>query len=173
MAATRRLDGAVRTGRAKDRTALAVTVLSGGPSGEREVSLESGACVADALRSVGHQVYVEDINPDNLGALARQVDVVFVALHGAFGEDGGVQTVLERRKLRYTGSGPEACALAMNKPAAKGRLIEAGLPTPRWAVAARTTVREALACWSLPLVVRPTKEGSSLHCHIVREFDEL
>jgi len=173
MATTKRIEGAARGVKSSAKTALAITVLSGGPSGEREVSLESGQCVADALKLAGHQVYIEDINPDNLGALARQVDVVFVALHGAFGEDGGVQTILERRGLHYTGSEPAACALAMNKPAAKARFAEAGLPTPRWTVATRTNLREALSCWSLPLVAKPTKEGSSLFCHIIRTFDEL
>src|SRR5262245_21575792 len=173
VATTKRIDRAARGTKSSTKTALAITVLSGGPSGEREISLESGQCVADALKQAGHQVYVEDINPENLGALARQVDVVFVALHGTFGEDGAVQTILERRGLRYTGSQPEACALAMNKPAAKARIAEGGLPTPRSAVATRTNLRESLSCWSLPLVAKPTKEGSSLHCHIVRTFEDL
>jgi D-alanine-D-alanine ligase len=152
---------------------LAVTVLSGGPSGEREVSLQSGQAVAAALQSRGHQVYLEDINPNNLAALARQVDCVFIALHGAFGEDGQVQTILERRGLAYCGSGPEACALAMNKAAAKQKFLNLSLPTPRFAVARADNLREALAAWSFPLVVKPVKEGSSLNCHIVRDFPNL
>lgn len=148
---------------------LDITVLSGGPGGEREVSLQSGACVSAALETLGHKVHREDINPQSLAGLARQVDCVFIALHGTFGEDGQVQTILERRGLAYTGSGPDACALAMNKAMAKEKLAAAGLPTARWAVATCETVREAMACWTLPVVVKPIKEGSSLGIHIVRE----
>lgn len=152
---------------------LVITVLSGGPGGERAVSLESGKAVTEALRSLGHTVHVEDAGPFNLAGLARQVDCVFVALHGTFGEDGQVQEILERRGLRYTGSAPEACALAMNKALAKERLAATGLPTPRWDVARRDRLREALACWSLPVVVKPVKQGSSLQCTIVRTLEDL
>jgi D-alanine-D-alanine ligase len=152
---------------------LALTVLSGGPSGEREISLQSGTAVAEALRSLGHNVFIEDIGPANLAALAREVDCVFVALHGTFGEDGQVQSILERRGLAYVGSGPDACALAMNKAGAKARFSEAGIPTPRFDVARVGTFREAMAAWSLPVVVKPVKEGSSLHCHIVQDFSQF
>ena len=152
---------------------LAVTVLAGGPGGEREVSLESGRAVAEALRALGHQVFLNDIAPDQLAALARQVDCIFVALHGTFGEDGQLQQILEERGLAYTGSGPEACRLAMDKAAAKARFIEAGLPTPRFAVAAAGTIDEAVACWTLPVVVKPVREGSSLCCRIMRETAAL
>src|SRR5262249_18517552 len=135
MAMTQMTAGSVTPSVVAATQALAITVLSGGPSGEREVSLESGRCVAEALTGLGHHVFVEDISANNLAALARQVDVVFVALHGQFGEDGEVQSILERRRIRYTGSGPEACKVAMNKVAAKTRFMEAGLPTPRYAVA--------------------------------------
>lgn len=173
MSGTRPVESVTPSTRVADRKALTLTVLAGGPGGEREVSLESGAAVAEALRSAGHQVEVCDIGPDNLQALAREVDAVFVALHGTFGEDGRVQQILERRKLCYTGSGPAACALAMNKAKAKERLIQAELPTPRFDVATPATLREALAAWSLPLVIKPVQEGSSLFCHIVRDFAAL
>lgn len=162
-----------RITRAASRQKLAITVLSGGPSGERDISLQSGQAVAAALQSQGHNVHIEDINADNLGALARAVDCVFVALHGTFGEDGQVQEILERRNIAYTGSGPAACALAMDKAAAKQAFNVAGVPTPRFAVATAANLREALAAWSLPVVVKPVKEGSSLHCYIVREFEQL
>lgn len=152
---------------------LAITVLSGGPGGEREVSLNSGRCVAESLLARGHDVHIEDIAPDQLSGLAREVDCVFVALHGEFGEDGGVQQILERRGLAYVGSGPDACALAMNKAAAKAELAEAGIPTARYAVARRDTVREAMAAWSMPVVVKPVSEGSSLACYIVRDVSQF
>ncbi|MCK6484859.1 MAG: D-alanine--D-alanine ligase [Phycisphaerae bacterium] len=152
---------------------LAVTVLRGGPSRERAVSLQSGAAVAVALESAGYDVVQTDISPDSLSALDRRADVVFVALHGQFGEDGDVQRLLEQRGLCYTGSNSAACALAMNKAAAKRRFIEVGLPTPRFDVATADDVRCALAAWTLPLVVKPVREGSSIHCHIVRDVIEL
>jgi len=152
---------------------LTLTVLLGGPGGERDVSLQSGAAVATALESLGHKVHREDIGPQSLSGLARQVDCVFVALHGTFGEDGQVQQILERRGLAYTGSGPDACALAMNKVMAKEKFLSLGLPTARFAVATSETVREAMACWSLPVVVKPIKEGSSIGLTIVREVAQF
>lgn len=160
---------------------LAVTVLAGGPSNEREISLESGKAVAAALQTLGHDVIVADVGPNDFKGLAREVDCVFIALHGRFGEDGEIQKVLERRGLAYSGSGPDACAIAMNKYLSKKKFEELGLPTPRYAVATRCTaseatelsIREAMAAWSLPVVVKPVKEGSSLHCHIVREFEQF
>ncbi|HVP09830.1 MAG TPA: D-alanine--D-alanine ligase [Phycisphaerae bacterium] len=164
---------ATKVSRAPAMQKLAITVLAGGPGGEREVSLESGKGVSEALRSLGHEVHCEDIGPDNLGALARQVDCVFIALHGKFGEDGEVQAILERRGLPYIGSGPEACALAMDKARAKAKFAEMGIPTPRYAVAAPQNLREALAAWSLPLVVKPVREGSSLNCLIIEDVAQL
>lgn len=169
MATTQTKSNPIRLLKPETARKLDITVLAGGPGGEREVSLQSGACVAAALETLGHKVHREDIGPNSLAGLARQVDCVFVALHGTFGEDGQVQTILERRGLTYTGSGPDACALVMNKAMAKERLTGAGLPTPRWAVATFDTVREAMACWTLPVVVKPIKEGSSLGIHIVRD----
>lgn len=169
MTATKTSFGSLIGERPAVRRRLAITVLAGGPGGEREVSLESGRVVAEALRSLGHQVYLNDISPGQLAALARQVDCVFVALHGEFGEDGQVQQILEDRGLAYTGSSPETCRLAMDKAAAKERFVKAGVPTPRYAVATPATLAEAVACWSLPAVVKPIREGSSLHCRILRD----
>ncbi len=173
MATTKAKFDVSRMTRAMTKQKLAITVLSGGPSGEREVSLESGKAVAAALESQGHTVHVADVGPENLQALAREVDCVFIALHGTFGEDGQIQDILEQRGLAYTGSGPDACALAMNKPRAKQRFIDAGLPTPRFAVATPDSLRESLAAWSLPVVVKPCREGSSLFCRIVRDFEDF
>lgn len=152
---------------------LAITVLAGGPSGEREISLQSGRAVAVALESLGHNIYLEDIDPDRLAALARNVDCVFIALHGRFGEDGQVQELLDRRQIAYCGSGPDACAVAMNKYLSKLKFAELGLPIPRYVVATPQTIRESIACWSLPVFVKPVKEGSSLHCHLVRDFEQF
>ena len=110
---------------------LKAAVLMGGVSRERDVSLESGSCVAQALRDAGLEVVVSDIRPDNLGILEDDsIDVFFIALHGEFGEDGRLQRILENRRLIYTGSGPEASRLAFDKIAGKRAFTEAGVPTP-------------------------------------------
>ncbi len=152
---------------------LKITVLMGGPGSEREVSLKSGRRVTEALQALGHDVYGADIQPDNLAALDRPMDMVFLALHGAFGEDGQVQQILEQRGIRYSGSGPQASALAMDKVAAKCRFIEARLPTPRFDVVSAQRVDKVLEHWTCPAVVKPAAEGSSVDCRIVRHRDEL
>ena len=110
---------------------LRVLVLAGGPSAEREISLQSGAAVATALESRGHFVTRFDPRHEALtGVDAAALDVAFVALHGRYGEDGTVQRQLESLGLAYTGSGPEASALAFCKSASKQRFRDAGVPTP-------------------------------------------
>ena len=173
MTTVQSCSGARQAAGAEVQRKLAITVLAGGPSGERDVSLQSGRCVAEALVSRGHDVQIADIAPDNLGALTREVDCVFVALHGRFGEDGEVQRILEERSLAYTGSGPAACALAMDKAASKDRFAKLGIPTPRYTVATDRTIREAVAAWKPPVVVKPVSEGSSLACHIIREYQQF
>ncbi len=149
---------------------LKIAVLSGGRSTEREVSLKSGRAVAEALRAVGHTVYLADVDPDRLEVLDLPLDMVFIALHGAFGEDGQLQNLLEARGIAYCGSGPEASALAMDKVAAKRRFIEAGVPTPRFDVVTPDRVDDVLRLWSAPAVLKPVAEGSSVDCVVA--FDE-
>lgn len=155
-------------------THLDITVLAGGPSDEREVSLASGQCVAGALASRGHRVSMRDISPDDLSALDRPADLVFIALHGTFGEDGAVQSLLEQRGIPFTGSGAAASALAMNKALSKARFMERGLPTPRYEVVrAGSRMAEVLERWRMPVVVKPTGSGSSVDTYIVRSDDVL
>ncbi|HUU81937.1 MAG TPA: D-alanine--D-alanine ligase [Phycisphaerae bacterium] len=151
---------------------LDLTVLAGGPSAEREVSLQSGAAVTAALVRLGHRVNVRDINPENLSALDVPADFVFIALHGAFGEDGQVQDLLARRGIAFCGSDAAASALAMNKAAAKARLVEAGVPTPRYHVFRHPRARcaaDRLGCWRLPVVIKPVNSGSSVDTYIARD----
>jgi len=148
---------------------LDLTVLSGGPGDEREVSLASGRCVAAALAGRGHRVSVCDISPGDLSALDRPADVVFVALHGAFGEDGTLQAELERRGTVFTGTDSAGSALAMDKVKAKARFIEVGLPTPRFDVARAARVSQMIDRWRLPVVVKPICSGSSVDTHMVRD----
>ena len=117
---------------------MRVVVLAGGPSNEREVSLDSGRAVAAACKRLGHEVITADIMPDEHAALHHPCDVVFPVLHGPYGEDGTLQAVLEARGLRYVGSDSVASRLCMDKHASKQRWRETRLPTAPWATVGRT-----------------------------------
>ncbi len=104
---------------------LRVTVMLGGPSAEREVSLRSGAAVAEALRSLGHEVTELDPNPTGW-KLPSRTEVVFLALHGTYGEDGTVQRQLEESGIPYTGCDPEASRIGFDKALTKERLRRSG-----------------------------------------------
>lgn len=148
---------------------LDITVLSGGPGLEREVSLNSGAAVSAALRRLGHRLNVSDIGPANMAALDRACDIVFIALHGEFGEDGTLQAELDRRGIRYTGTGAEASRLAMNKPEAKRAFQRAGIPTPAFVAVDPARCESACASFALPAVVKPPASGSSVDTVIARD----
>ena len=157
---------------------LRVAVLAGGDSAERLVSLESGAAVAEALRSRGHRVVVIDPAGIPLADIAWQEhDVAFLALHGRFGEDGQVQTLLEQIGIPYTGSGPATSKLAFSKSASKERFAQFGVPTLPYVLFHASEDRERIAAHAAtlgyPLVVKPDAEGSSLGVSIVREPAEL
>ncbi len=152
---------------------LAITVLAGGPGMEREVSLNSGQAVFEALQRLGHRVTMRDIGPDDLSALDQPADFVFIALHGEFGEDGTVQTELEDRRLRYSGSGATASRVAMNKVEAKRLFERAGVPTPGWRVVDRANLHEALTNAKLPCVIKPVASGSSVDTSIVKSREAL
>ena len=142
---------------------MKVAVLMGGRSAEREISLKTGQGVARALRALGHETTSVDaadgalLPPGGEEAGARPIgeivrlplraqvgvadvpavrdaDVVYIALHGTFGEDGRIQALLELAGKRYTGSGVLASALAMDKDMSKRIFVDAGVPTPRWTV---------------------------------------
>ncbi len=146
-----------------------VTVLMGGWSSEREVSLVSGAAVAEALTEAGYAATTIDVRRD-VGDLARRLDpkpdVVFNALHGRYGEDGCVQGVLEILAMPYTHSGVLASALAMDKPMAKKLFVDAGIRCAEHMV----TDRETLLAGDVmdpPYVIKPLNEGSSVGVRIV------
>jgi D-alanine-D-alanine ligase len=148
---------------------LRVTVLAGGPSAERAISLASGNAVADALRQRGHDVLLADIGPDDLSALDHPTDVVFPALHGTFGEDGTVQRIMEERGICFVGSGSKASATAIDKVETKKLAIEIGVPTPAFEV----ITPPARPSLSVPVVVKPIAEGSSVATTIVRDASRL
>ena len=154
-------------------THLDIVVLAGGPSDEREVSLASGRSVAAALTEAGHRVYLRDISPQDLSALDIDADLIFIALHGTFGEDGQLQRELERRKLRFTGTDAAGSAAAMDKVRSKARFIEAGLPTPRFDVIRPGRVEDIASRWRLPVVIKPVASGSSVNVQLVRDVTAL
>ncbi len=143
-----------------------VGVLMGGPSSESKVSFKSGRAVAGALETRGHEVVARDVRPGDVTPdLVSGLDAVFIALHGEWGEDGGIQAELEILGVPYTGSGPEASRLAMHKADAKERFDEAGVPTPAFGVVVRgddkglKAARDALGT---RLVAKPLADGSSI-----------
>ncbi len=149
-------------------TRLTITVLAGGPSSEREISLTSGQAIAQALSGRGHTVQLRDISPEDLSALDADADVVFPALHGTFGEDGKLQQILEERNLRYVGCGPEASALAMDKAATKRACSRAGVPTAEWQQVFRQEYEVSLQNWAgKRVVIKPVDQGSSVDTYIV------
>jgi D-alanine-D-alanine ligase len=204
---------------------LKITVLMGGTSAERDVSLASGVRVAEALRSRGHEVLsvdtahgalsaadeqamlgggvVKTIPPD-VQALVRlnaqlpstlralpSTDVIFLALHGGQGEDGTLQALLDLTGVPYTGSGHLASALAMDKDLSKHLFRAAGVPTADWRMAPESSgsrepessgsrepgigdfAREVEAELGFPVIVKPSKQGSTVGLSLVREVESL
>ena len=146
---------------------LKVAVLAGGIGSERQVSIESGRFVEQALEQAGVDVVTADIAPDKTAVLQDEsIDVFFVALHGQFGEDGQLQQMLEDRSLCYTSSGPETCRLAFDKLAAKKLFSQAAVPTPA-AYEMRTDtditqLGDQLGRLGEKFVVKPVRQGSSI-----------
>jgi len=147
-----------------------VVVLCGGPGAEREVSLRSGAAVGKALRALDAEVALMDVGADGALRLADDVDVVFNALHGTFGEDGTVQQLLEERGVRYTGEGVAGSRLAFDKIASKQRFTERGVPTAAYVTARRDD--PGVPAFGLPAVVKVPCQGSSVGIYIVKTEPE-
>lgn len=160
-----------------------VVVLAGGLSHERDVSVRSGRRVADALRGAGVEVEVRDIDASLLPSLlADRPAAVFPTLHGATGEDGAVQGVLDLLGLPYVGSSAAACRRAFDKPSAKDVVRAAGLDTPDWVAIPKSTFRDlgtqavlqaVTSALELPLFVKPAQGGSSLGATAVHSAQEL
>lgn len=137
-----------------------IAVLMGGTSSEREVSLESGRNVAEALASLGkYDVVAVDLTENNLDALPDGVSRVYIALHGGWGENGGVQAALDARKIPYTGPGAKTSRITMDKIKTKMVLEMMNVPTPAWSLASPDTPAAPLP---LPVVVKPPSDGSSV-----------
>jgi len=152
-----------------------IAVLMGGVSAEREVSLNSGAAILQALKVKGIDAHAVDANPANIGQLkAEGFDRAFIALHGRWGEDGIVQGSLEAIGMPYTGSGVLGCALAMDKVRSKQVWQALGLPTARYRVLTCEQDLEGLVeQLGLPLFLKPAREGSSVGIGKVTNADQL
>lgn len=149
---------------------LNIVVMLGGPSAEREVSLRSGAAVAQALRSLGHEVV--ELDPrDGTFVLPKKFDVIFLALHGTYGEDGQIQRELERFNNIYTGCDSRASRIAFDKVLTKQKCLEAGIPTAKYAV-----VNSSQAAFpkelTLPLVAKPVRQGSSVGLQFIDRAED-
>lgn len=137
-----------------------IAVLMGGKSSEREVSLASGKNVFEALKSLGkYEVVAVDLTEENLDQLPDDVDAVYIALHGGWGENGGVQAALNARKIPYTGPGVKSSQIAMDKLKTKLVLEMKNVPTAKWDLAHPDTPKSPLP---LPVVVKPPCDGSSV-----------
>lgn len=149
--------------------ALHIAVLMGGWSAEREVSLSSGAGVADALESLGHRVTRIDMGRDVAARLAEaDADLVFNALHGTPGEDGSVQGLMDLMGLAYTHSGMATSVIAIDKVLTKQALVPHGIPMPGGRIVKSAEVFEADPL-ARPYVLKPVNEGSSVGVAIVTE----
>ena len=149
---------------------MKVAVLMGGTSSEREVSLKSGAAVVEALKQSGrNEVLPVALDADNLDVLPKGVQAVFLALHGGYGENGGVQADLDKLRIPYTGPGAAASRITMDKVSTKRMLEAAGVRTAPYEVLERGTDATSLA---LPVVVKPPADGSSVGVSKVTEPGE-
>lgn len=154
-----------------------VGVLLGGMSSEREVSFNTGKAVVKALLNKGYDVVEIDPQKDLAIELEKQgVEVVYIALHGKYGEDGCTQGLLEVMQIPYTGSGVTSSAVAIDKQISNTIVAQAGLTMPESQVVTREQFDSSSLVdvkMPLPVVTKPMTEGSSVGISIVREQDEL
>jgi D-alanine-D-alanine ligase len=154
-----------------------IGVMMGGLSREREISLKTGKAILKALTEKGYTACPIDVDQDVAETLIKKkIECVFIALHGRFGEDGTIQGMLELMRIPYTGSGVLASALALHKIMAKKIFLCEKIPTPPFEVVQRQEIgKDPLRniSLSLPLVVKPAREGSTIGISIVRTKEEL
>jgi D-alanine-D-alanine ligase len=162
---------------------LTAVVLAGGLAYEREVSLHSGRRVCEKLKQAGVAVRMLDPDGELLAGLeVDRPDAVFIALHGADGEDGALRSVLDLAGVPYVGSDAAACRIAWDKPTTKAVVHAAGLPTPDWVALPHSTFRELGAAvvldriverFGLPIMVKPAQGGSALGARVIRSAADL
>jgi D-alanine-D-alanine ligase len=162
---------------------MRIAVLMGGRSLERDISLRSGRRVCRGLEELGHEVVGLDVDENLVPYLIRErPELVYISLHGKFGEDGTVQELLEILDIPYTGPGVFSSALGFNKPLSKEIFLREGIPTPPFFVMSEATFQEMGALTALhdvgdklgfPLVVKPAAQGSALGIKITASQEEL
>lgn len=146
-----------------------IGVLMGGLSSEREISLSTGNSVMEAMTRKGLKVFPIDVDR-NIAEALREIDMAFIALHGTYGEDGCIQGVLEYLKIPYTGPGVAGSALAYDKLKTKEILKFHGIPTADYEVFYKNQpIKRSL---DLPVVVKPTNQGSSFGVSIIHTKDQ-
>jgi D-alanine-D-alanine ligase len=154
-----------------------IGVLAGGPSNERAISLQSGKAVFNALKKVNADAVFLNIKRELTIDEVRgfNIDVAFIALHGRFGEDGTIQSILEKAHIPYTGSGPMASRIALDKIASREIFMRQGLDVPSYKVLDKrkliecTDLKKITQVIGLPLVVKPQLEGSSIGISVVKD----
>ncbi len=152
-----------------------IVVLMGGISPEREISLQSGKAVANALTKTNSNVIKIIVNDDMVNELDNyKIDIAFIALHGYFGEDGGIQEILESKGIFYTGSGISASRLAMNKVESKDVFRKNNIPTPDYFKASTEQSMSEITIniknLKLPVITKPVSNGSSIGISIIKEY---
>jgi D-alanine-D-alanine ligase len=153
-----------------------IAVLMGGFSSEREISLKSGSAVSAALKALGYKVLDIDVTAPDIPQLKKpDFDIAFIALHGKFGEDGGIQSLLEEKGVIYTGSGVQASRDAMDKFATKELFERHNVPTAPYRKINKENWRTEFRKWTLgyPVVIKPRAEGSSVGVSIIKEAFEI
>lgn len=158
---------------------MSTLVLAGGLSHERDVSIRSGRRVLEALRDRGISADLHDVDPGLIEALRSDaVEIVWPLLHGASGEDGSIQALLEVLGVTFVGTGSHAARVAWTKPVAKAVLAKAGIATPDWVALPQSIFQEmgaeqvldaTIERYGLPLVVKPARGGSALGVTLVTE----
>ncbi len=147
-----------------------IAVLKGGPGSERAVSLKSAESVVEALKSLGAEVVEIDVTATDF-TVPGDVVVAVNMIHGTFGEDGQLQALLEKQGVAYTGAGVETSRVAFDKNLSKEKFVAGGVPTPQSQVLKLDGVDQLRL--TLPVVVKPPREGSSVGVHIVHTEEEL
>lgn len=150
-----------------------IGVLMGGLSPEREVSLVTGKAVYEAMKRKGLNAITIDVDKQVANSLtASNIDLAFIALHGTFGEDGTIQGILEYLKIPYTGSGVLGSAIAYDKVASKELFKYHEIPTADYEVLVKSSHQKIKRTLELPVVVKPSNQGSSIGVSIVHKESE-
>jgi D-alanine-D-alanine ligase len=155
-----------------------VVLLKGGMGAERDVSLMTGQGFENALKELGHPYQVIDCREDFLEKISDaknkfKAEVALLALHGKYAEDGIVQSICEYIKLPYSGSGVMASALCMDKIYTKQILLNHDVPTPDYQETTKDSIKDFQLKLKLPVVVKPSREGSSVGVTVVHEMNQL